>query len=549
MNIQRPIYSASGMIPRQMLHDSYRQSFNPQSIDKENSYAQMQKRKLQQVPFQQVVQKTEIRPSTSQPRQPSVQAVPRPSSASTDKRSYSSQKQQRPSFKELKNSAFVQPPTYQRYYSIKQKCVINFRSDKSMIKSQSNQQLPQRIEQKQVEQKIDQQEYKKLHDKLQFLENKINKIKSNMDLNQKQSERSKTKPIGLAAKFFQKKEPTQQPEQQQAKSINLDQYVTQVAKPSIEPAHQVQQKTINNTISNLINKVSRHQSLDVNAKAITDKSYSSQKQVTEEKVFKNQQTLQFLYYVSSVIKSYNNTMINKNDDLVKEHLYQTIQGLEFAKSIKLPNSLEDKIVNLPKTNFQKTIVFDLDETLIHCNESVQVAGDVVLPISFPTGDTIQASVNIRPFAQQILQALSKHFEIIVFTASHQCYASVVLDYLDPRRQWISHRLYRDSCVQSEEGAFIKDLRVLGNRKLQNILLVDNASYSFGQQIDNGIPIIAYYDNKQDQELLYLQNYLMKFRSVPDVRELNTKLLQLNQFTNFQDGVSLLQTLFIDYLPM
>ena len=43
-------------------------------------------------------------------------------------------------------------------------------------------------------------------------------------------------------------------------------------------------------------------------------------------------------------------MINKNDDLVKEHLYQTIQGLEFAKSIKLPNSVEDKIVNLPKTN-------------------------------------------------------------------------------------------------------------------------------------------------------------------------------------------------------
>ena len=50
-------------------------------------------------------------------------------------------------------------------------------------------------------------------------------------------------------------------------------------------------------------------------------------------------------------------MINKNDDLVKEHLYQTIQGLEFAKSIKLPNSLEDKIVNLPKTNCISNIIY------------------------------------------------------------------------------------------------------------------------------------------------------------------------------------------------
>lgn len=50
-------------------------------------------------------------------------------------------------------------------------------------------------------------------------------------------------------------------------------------------------------------------------------------------------------------------MINKNDDLVKEHLYQTIQGLEFAKSIKLPNSVEDKIVNLPKTNCNKYYIY------------------------------------------------------------------------------------------------------------------------------------------------------------------------------------------------
>jgi CTD small phosphatase-like protein 2 len=33
----------------------------------------------------------------------------------------------------------------------------------------------------------------------------------------------------------------------------------------------------------------------------------------------------------------------------------------------------------------KTVVFDLDETLIHCNDSLTPPHDVKLPIKFPTG--------------------------------------------------------------------------------------------------------------------------------------------------------------------
>ena len=31
--------------------------------------------------------------------------------------------------------------------------------------------------------------------------------------------------------------------------------------------------------------------------------------------------------------------------------------------------------------------------------------------------------------------------------------------------------------------------------MSDMLIVDNAAYSFGFQIENGIPIIPYYDNK------------------------------------------------------
>ena len=68
---------------------------------------------------------------------------------------------------------------------------------------------------------------------------------------------------------------------------------------------------------------------------------------------------------------------------------------------------------------------------------------------------------------------------MIFTASHSCYANVVLDYLDPKNQYISGRLFRENCVTTDEGVYIKDLRVISNRNLSDMVLVDNAAYSFG----------------------------------------------------------------------
>lgn len=39
----------------------------------------------------------------------------------------------------------------------------------------------------------------------------------------------------------------------------------------------------------------------------------------------------------------------------------------------------------------KTIIFDLDETLIHCNEDQESLCDTRVPVSFPTGDFIEVN--------------------------------------------------------------------------------------------------------------------------------------------------------------
>lgn len=69
----------------------------------------------------------------------------------------------------------------------------------------------------------------------------------------------------------------------------------------------------------------------------------------------------------------------------------------------------------------------------------------------------------------------------MFTASHRAYADVVLDIIDPNHEIFVKRLYRESCIKtSEGGVYVKDLRIFEpSRALEDIVIVDNAVYSFG----------------------------------------------------------------------
>ena len=72
----------------------------------------------------------------------------------------------------------------------------------------------------------------------------------------------------------------------------------------------------------------------------------------------------------------------------------------------------------------------------------------------------QVHVHTRPHLEDFLRAVAQHFEVVVFTASQQVYADKLLDIIDPGRELIKHRVFRDSCLLVE-GNYLKDLNVLG----------------------------------------------------------------------------------------
>lgn len=80
---------------------------------------------------------------------------------------------------------------------------------------------------------------------------------------------------------------------------------------------------------------------------------------------------------------------------------------------------------------QKTLILDLDETLIHCNESLDAMGDRIITIIDHNNVRINASINIRPYAAEFIKEVSKFYEVVIFTASQKIYADPVINLIDP----------------------------------------------------------------------------------------------------------------------
>ncbi len=147
-------------------------------------------------------------------------------------------------------------------------------------------------------------------------------------------------------------------------------------------------------------------------------------------------------------------------------------------------------------------------------------------------------MNIRPHALRFLKKMKEKFELIVFTASDKLYADAILNYLDPFNDYFDHKLYRNHCVKIHEDFYVKDLSII-NRRMEDMVLVDNGAYSYIMQLDNGIPILPYYEGK-DEELKNLEKYLLHLAEEEDMRQTNELYFKLHSYSDYSDPYELIE---------
>ena len=232
--------------------------------------------------------------------------------------------------------------------------------------------------------------------------------------------------------------------------------------------------------------------------------------------------------------------INQNLNILNSAIYQTLNNPEINNQEKVEirekeekNEIKENTETIEKylpdkiSIFKKTLVLDLDETLIHSNFiNPNLKCDINLDLNIDN-KKMKVNVLIRPGVEEFLEKMSKLYEIVIFTASLSQYAIPLIDKLD-KKNICNYRLFRQHC-SFVNNYFTKDLKKL-NREMNDIIIIDNNPNSYNLNIDNGFPIKTWLDDMNDRELIKIIPYLEFLSDVHDVREFIPKMKDGNFFS-------------------
>ena len=223
-----------------------------------------------------------------------------------------------------------------------------------------------------------------------------------------------------------------------------------------------------------------------------------------------------------------NNLINSSNSY-KASLTPNSHSQLLNNDLLLPNKSSD-------FSDKKTLVLDLDETLVHSSFTPFGNNDIVLNVDFD-GMLYNIYVLVRPGVEYFIKTVAKYYEIVIFTASLSNYASPLLDILDKNND-IKFRLFRENCTYIN-GTYIKELKRL-NRNLKDLVIVDNSPLAYTFDIDNGLPIKTWYDDKNDTELYKIINILEFLSTTNDVRYYIKKFVKRNEII-YNEALNLIKT--------
>ncbi|KAK9378845.1 NLI interacting factor-like phosphatase-domain-containing protein [Kockiozyma suomiensis] len=196
----------------------------------------------------------------------------------------------------------------------------------------------------------------------------------------------------------------------------------------------------------------------------------------------------------------------------------TSPGMHASRATKYPRALPPPRPLIPRHPPLKTLILDLDETLIHSmSKGSSMADGHMVEVRLDKQHAILYYVHKRPFCDEFLQKVSKWYNLVIFTASVQEYADPVIDWLERDRKYFNGRYYRQHC-SFRSGGYVKDISVV-EADLSKVMIIDNSPISYALHEDNAIAIEGWINDPSDLDLLHLIPFLNGMRYVTDVRTL------------------------------
>ena len=142
---------------------------------------------------------------------------------------------------------------------------------------------------------------------------------------------------------------------------------------------------------------------------------------------------------------------------------------------------------------RKTLVLDLDETLIHAQRDgipeIAVTGKMADFLVKVTIDDcpVQFHVFKRPHVDFFLKMVNQWYDLVVFTASLEVYGTAVVSRLDRRRKMLTRCFFRQHCTMDLNG-YTKDLTLV-SPDLSKVLILDNSPGAYRSNPDNAVCLL------------------------------------------------------------
>lgn len=176
---------------------------------------------------------------------------------------------------------------------------------------------------------------------------------------------------------------------------------------------------------------------------------------------------------------------------------------------------------------KKILLINIEHTILYISQGQILSSNKLIKIRQKT-----FSLFYRPNIFFVLKELAQSYYIYAFSDQDKDFTERIVSSLDPKSVIFSGSLHQDNLneiVNPNYKSFASNFFFeIPQNLVEYTVIVSYSAYSFGETIDNGIPMCPFYGDENDLESDSLHQYLNYLHDKPDVTAVNRKCLELKK---------------------